>query len=132
MLHVVFCVYFTRPTSKSSQCITTSILLKLYWLPVTHHILYKISAICFNSISGTAPHYLSNLLQPYTPARQLQSASDSLTFVTSCVNTKTFSAGSFPYAGPSVWTSLPQTLCRSDSASSFKATLKTHLFSNYF
>ena len=38
--------------------------------------------ICFNSISGTAPQYLSDLLQPYTPARQLRSASDTRTFVT--------------------------------------------------
>ena len=36
------------------------------------------------------------------------------------------------YAGPSVWNNLPQTLCHSDSTSSFKAALKTHLFNNYF
>ena len=119
-----------RGLSVKLRNLTTSILLKLHWLPVTHHILYKILAVCFNSISGTAPHYLSDL-QPCTPARQVQSASDSLTFVTPCVNTKTFE-GSFSYAGPSVWTSLPQTLCHSDSSSSFKATLKTHLFNHYF
>ena len=45
-----------------------------HWLPVTHRIQYKISTICFNSISGAAPQYLSDLLQPYTPARQLRSA----------------------------------------------------------
>ena len=88
--------------------------------------------ICFNSISGTAPQYLSNLLQPYTAARQLRSASDTWTFVTPPVNTKTFGERSFSYAGPSVWNNLPQTLCHSDSTSSFKAALKTHLFSNYF
>ena len=38
------------------------ILETLHWLPVTHCIQYKISTICFNSISGTAPHYLSDLL----------------------------------------------------------------------
>ena len=41
------------------------ILETLHWLPVTHSIQYKISTICFNSISGTAPQYLSDLLQPY-------------------------------------------------------------------
>ena len=45
-----------------------SILETLHWLPVTHRIQYKMSTICF---SGTAPQYLSDLLQPYTPARQL-------------------------------------------------------------
>ena len=48
------------------------------------------------------------------------------------VNTKTFGERSFSYAGPSVWKNLPQTLHHSDSTSSFNATLKTHLFNNYF
>ena len=50
------------------------ILETLHWLPITHHIQYKISTICFISVSGTAPLYLSDLLQPYsyTPARQLR------------------------------------------------------------
>ena len=54
----------------------------LHWLQVTHRIQYKISTICFNSISGTAPPHLSDLLQPHTPERQLRSASDTRTFVT--------------------------------------------------
>ena len=58
--------------------------------------------------SGTAPQYLSDLLQPYTPARQLRSASDTRTFVTPRV-----------------------TLRHSDSTSSFKAALKMHLFNNF-
>ena len=65
-----------------------SVLETLHWLPVTHHIQYKISTICFNSISGTAPQYLSNRLQPYTPARQLWSAFDTWTFVNPRVNTQ--------------------------------------------
>ena len=43
-----------------------------------------------------------------------------------------FGERSVSYAGPSVWNRLPQTLRHSDSASSFKAALKTHLFNNYF
>ena len=106
----------------------------LHWLPVTHRIQYKISTICFSSISGTAPQYLSDLLQDktVTPARQFRSASDTRTFVTPRVNIKTFGERSFSYAGPSVWNNLPQTLRHSDSTSSFKAALKTHLFNNYF
>ena len=46
--------------------------------------------------------------------------------------TKTFGERSFSYAGPSVWNNLPQTFRHSDSTSSFKAALKTHLFNNYF
>ena len=78
------------------------ILETLQWLPVSHRIQYKISTISFSSISGTAPQCMSEFLQPYTPARQLRSASDSRTFVTPCVNTTTFGERSFSYAGPSV------------------------------
>ena len=99
----------------------------LHWLPVTHRIQYKISTICFNSISGTAPQYLSDLLQPYNPSKQLRSASDTRTFVTLRVNAKTFGERSFSYAGPSVEQFCPQTLRHSDSTSSFKAALKTNL-----
>ena len=65
--------------------------------------------MCFNSISGTAPQYLSDLLQPYTPARQLRSAS-----ATPRVNTKTFGERSFSYAGPTAQQPCPSprpTLC---------------------
>ena len=55
------------------------ILETLQWLPVTYRIQYKISTIYFNSISGTAPQYLSDLFQPYTDTR---------TFVTPRVNTQ--------------------------------------------
>ena len=113
-------------TSKKSDHIHP-ILQTLHWLPVTHHIQYKISTTCFNSISGTAPQYLSSLLQPCTPARQLRSAFDTRIFVNPRVNTKTFGERSFSYAGPSVWNNLPQSLRHSDSASSFKAALKMHV-----
>ena len=72
----------------------------VFWLPVTHRIQYKIPTICSNSISGTAPLYLTDLFQPYTPARQLRSASYTRTFVTPLVNTKTSGERSFSYAGP--------------------------------
>ena len=53
------------------------------------------------------------------------------TFVTPRVNTKTSGQRPFSYAGPSVWNNLPQALCHSDSAFSFKAALKTLLFNDY-
>ena len=37
--------------------------------PVTHRIHYKISTICFSSLSGKFPKYQSNLTQPYTPTK---------------------------------------------------------------
>ena len=46
---------------------------------VTSNTSHSIQNFNFNFISGTAPQYLSDLLQPYTPARQLRSASDTRT-----------------------------------------------------
>ena len=59
------------------------ILQSLHWPPVTHHIQYKISTVCFNSLSCKFSQYLSDLIQLYTPTRKLRSASDTPT-VGSC------------------------------------------------
>ena len=50
----------------------------LYWMWIQ----YKISSICFSFISVTSSQCLSDLPQPYTAARQLQSTSDAWTFIT--------------------------------------------------
>ena len=93
------------------------ILETLHWLPVTHRIQYKILTICFNSISGTAPQYLSDRLQSYTPARQLRSASDTRTFPFEWL--RQFRSVIMPYSGVELqWeqTSFPFLLvsCASD------------------
>ena len=98
----------------------------------TTKIIIPISMWSFSSSFEMTTFALLYLLQPYTPARRLQSASDTRTFVTARVNTKTFGKRSFSYTGPSAWKGLQQTLRHSDSASSFKAASKTHLFNNYF
>ena len=98
----------------------------------TTKIIIPISMWSFSSSFEMTTFALLYLLQPYTPARRLQSASDTWTFVTARVNTKTFGKRSSSYTGPSVWKGLQQTLRHSDSASSFKAASKTHLFNNYF
>ena len=48
-----FCVKLTNLTTSA-----TLLLKLLHWLPRTHRIQYKISTICFNSISGTAPRVI--------------------------------------------------------------------------
>ena len=102
----------------------------LHWLPVTHHIRYKISTICFSSLSGKSPQYLSDTVQPYTLTRKLHSASDTHTFVIPCVNQNYLAKDHS--LNPSVWNKLPQSVRHSDSSSSFKTALKTHLFQSGF
>ena len=52
------------------------ILQSLQWLPIRARIQSKISTLCFNVITGTGPHYPSELLHLYTPSRDLHSSSD--------------------------------------------------------
>ena len=81
--------------AKKSDCIHP-ILQTLHWLPIAHRVQYKISTVCFSSLA-VRPHYLSDLLQPYTPTRQLRSASDTHhTFM----NMNTFGERSFLMQAP--------------------------------
>ena len=55
----------------------THLLQQLRWLPIIHErIKYKTACMCYNSITGSAPSYLSELLQLYSPSHSLRSSSD--------------------------------------------------------
>ena len=107
-------------------------LMSLHWLPIEYRIKYKLSCICFNSVSGTAPSYLSSLLSLYTPSRPLRSSSDGKKFCVPLVSTRSFGQRSFVHSAPSVWNSLPYQLRSSNSLVSFKSALKTHLYTEVF
>ena len=133
----------TRPASKSSDCSIKAckarkcehihpILKTLYWLPVTHRIQYKcqlfpsipsleqplsICLISFNLILQQDNYDQYPTHEPLSPLVSTHHKNGER---------------SFSYAGPSVWNNLPQTIHQSDSASSVKAALKTHLFNHYF
>ena len=47
----------------------------LHWLPVQQTIQYKINILCYKFITGTAPSYLRDCPQLYTPSRTLRSYS---------------------------------------------------------
>ena len=52
----------------------TSLLRTLHWLPVKARIQYKITCLCFQSLShNTMPPSLSDFLHPYQPSRTLRS-----------------------------------------------------------
>ena len=51
---------------KTSKCTHVSPLLaKLHWLPIAQRIDYKISSLCYDVVSDTAPLYLSDLFCLY-------------------------------------------------------------------
>ena len=88
--------------------------------------------MCFSAINGSGPAYLSELLHVYTPSRPLRSSSDTRMLEIQQYKSKTHSFRTFPCFGPYIWNSLPQDLRHCSTLSSFKAKLKTFLFSQYF
>jgi len=83
------------------------LLIELHWLPVNQRIQYKISCLCYNVICGTAPSYLSELLQIYAPSRTLRSASDSRLFNIARFNRQKHGGRAFSINAAKYWNSLP-------------------------
>ena len=103
-------------------------LASLHWLPVSARIQYKVSTVVFNTLRYNSPVYLSDLLSYYVPARSLRSSADKSALHTPLVRTATFGHKAFSYSAPTTWNSLPLSVRSSDSVSSFKSSVKTHLF----
>ena len=90
---------------------------QLYWLPISERIKYEVACMCFSAINGSGPAYLSQLLHVYTPSGTLRSSSDTRMLEIQQYN---------------IWNWVPQDLRHCATLSSFKAKLKTFLFSQYF
>ena len=93
--------------------------------PMTPDILLRI-------INGSGPAYLSELLHVYTPSHTLRFSSDTRMLGIQQYKRKTHGFRTFSCFGPHIWNSLPQDLRHCSILSSFKAKLRTFLFSPYF
>ena len=118
---------------KSSRQEHTKPLLKsLHWLPISDRITYKLSCMCYNSVTASTPQYLADLLQIYTPSRTLRSTTDTRKLKIPLFKKKYSGQRSFSYQGPVTWNNLPFSIRHTQTYSSFKSQLKTHLFSQTF
>ena len=108
---------------KKSEHITPT-LIKLHWLPVTHQITFKLLLLTFKALSGMAPSYISDLLVPYQPSRNLRSADTNLLCVPRS-QLVTYGDRAFSIAAPKLWNSLPVHLRNCPSLTVFKSGLKT-------
>ena len=54
------------------------VLRQLHWLPVNQRINYKKLLLTYKALNGQDPSYITELLEPYTPARNLRSSSKNL------------------------------------------------------
>ena len=91
----------------------------------------KFSSSPYKALNGKAPKYISDLLSPYSPGRNLRSANQKLLCKAS-YNLKTDGARSFSCAAPLLWNSIPYDLRNSSAIDTFKRKLKTWLFCKAF
>lgn len=108
----------------------TPVLKSLHWLPIHLRIKFKILLLCYRTINGLAPSYLSDLLTPYKQSRTLRSSSKSLLVVPKS-RLKTYGDRSFASAAPLLWNGLPMDIREASSLEAFKSHLKTHLYSSF-
>ena len=80
---------------------------------------------------GLAPSYITELLEPYTPAGNLSSSSKNLLKI-SLVKLVSYGHRCFSFAAPTLWNSLPDFIRQSSSLSSFKTYIKTYIFKKCF
>ena len=107
------------------------ILAKLHWLPVRSRIEYKILLLTFRALNNIGPQYIRDLLNIYTPPRNLRSIDKHVLVVP---NSKMKTAGdrAFSCIAPRLWNGLPEDIKSSRTLENFKSKLKTYLFKKSF
>ena len=105
----------------------TPALKRLSWLPVSHHIIFKILLLTYKSLNGLAPCYFSVLLNGRCYARTLRSCAQELLTVPRSRAVK-YGDRAFSIVGPKLWNELPLSLRKAKSVDVFKSQLKAYLF----
>ena len=88
--------------------------------------------VVFKSLNDLAPSYISDLLTPYIPSRNLRSSNQSLLVVPRPIQ-ETYGDRAFAVAAPRLWNALPIHMRQPGiSLATFKKSLKTYLFKKAF
>jgi hypothetical protein len=112
---------------------TTPLLFKLHWLSIKDRIDFKVACFCFYIITNSAPAYLLDIVELYTPARTLRSSSDTRLLCQNRFKRMSHGFRSFSVYAPQLWNTIPFYIRHADSITSFKSKMKTYLFrKSYF
>jgi len=111
----------------------TAALIDLHWLPVAARIEYKLCTLVYQSVTGNAPTYITDMLQRVSDLdrpTQLRSASKGdlvvpRTRLKLCERT-------FRVAALWLWNELPPDIRKSSTLATFKKHLKTFLFCKHY
>jgi len=106
----------------------TAVLRQLHWLPVQRRVEFKIACLAHQSITSTAPTYLSANIQLVSEHGRLHLRLSFYRTLAVPRTRTTVGDRSFAVAGLRVWNSLPTTIRQIASYGQFRQRLKTHLF----
>ena len=106
----------------------TPVLCQLHWLPVQRRVEFKIACLAHQSITSTAPTYLSANIQLVSEHGRLHLRLSFYRTLAVPRTRTTVGDRSFAVAGLRVWNSLPTTIRQIASYGQFRQRLKTHLF----
>ena len=116
-------------TRTKKQDHITPVLKSLHWLPVQSRIIYKILTLTYRCLHQKAPEYLTALIHPHNPPRNLRSSTSLLLDVPRS-RLSHYGDWAFSVAGPRLWNRVPDALKSAASLDTFKINLKTYLFNN--
>ena len=83
--------------------------------------------LVFKVLNGLGPPFLSEMLRPYIPNRNLRFSKKKLLIVPKC-NLKTYGYRAFSHWAPTLWNALQGDIKQVELLKTFKSKLKTHLF----
>ena len=115
-----------RKYDSASECMRS-----LHWLPIAQRIKFKAICLVFKCIHKQAPDYLCAMLNMRVTSYNIRSVSSNTLYVPT-TRTKRFGDRAFSVFGPKLWNELPPHLRDESTFSSFKRSLKTHLFREVF
>ena len=105
-------------------------LVRLHWLPVKHRITFKVATLTFKLLHSHQPAYLYELINIYTPVRDLRSSNQR--FLQQSKSRTVAGSRAFRHSSVTIWNSLPQHIRDTSTVENFRRKLKTHLFSVAF
>ena len=105
----------------------TPVLVRLYWLPVSYRIRFKVLPLTYKALNDSSPEYLSELLNKSKHTCNLRSQFQHLLSVPKS-RTVIYCDRAFSVCAPKLWNELPFQLRMSSNLQAFKSGLKTILF----
>ena len=103
----------------------TLVLRDLHWLPVSFRLQFKIMLITYKVLHDRAPIYIQELLQLYTPSRNLRSSNRNL-LVKPYFNLNLYGKQAFSVAAPELWNNLPEDIKNANLKHFFLCELMNH------